>query len=341
MPAPSALATRLADDLVEVGESFGFEATKEQPILEGSKLRVDVFWKMKMPRGSPFPTVNIASIEIQYSNAPSSISHGILKTEKTLHPAIHFVISYYELTADYKEVLKAEYPHSGLVIIDGGDKVRELNLWITRFSAIPEEEKMLAVEGKKILDFAVAQLPKLRESEITEGIRKNFQLEIGRVFAPPEIASLLKKFAEIEALESEYDRTLIDDVFAAFIEFVQSRLRKYHIPRIYVTAGLLFAKYNIEPEFANKNIEFRKHIEIEPDRVVIRDLDNYAFEIEVKNGNAYIESEAGTVCMDGLSAGDLITFVHEASEEIESDISRYHISEEDQEKLITIKKALS
>jgi len=341
MPAPSALATRLADDLVEVGKSFGFEATKEQPILEGSKLRVDVFWKMQLPKGSPFPTVNIASIEIQYANAPTSISHGILKTEKTLHPAIHFVISYYELTADYKEVLKAEYPHSGLVVIDGEDKVRELNLWITRFFAIPEEEKKLAVEGKKILDFAVAQLPKLGESEIKEGIRQNFQSEIGKVFVPPEIASLLQKFAEIEASESEYDRTLIDDVFEAFIEFVQSRLRKYHIPRICVSANLLFTEYNIEPEFANKNIEFQDNIEIEQNRVVIRDSDNYAVEIEVKKGNAYIESEAGTVCREGLNAEDLVYFLQNASEQIENSIGRYRISKEDQEKLDAIKKALS
>ena len=46
MPAPSALATRLTDDLVEVGESFGFEATKEHTVLESSKLRVDAFWKI-------------------------------------------------------------------------------------------------------------------------------------------------------------------------------------------------------------------------------------------------------------------------------------------------------
>jgi|GEM_PF-3127200 len=342
MPAPSALATRLADDLVEVGKSFGFEATKEQPILEGSKLRVDVFWKLQMPKGSPFPTINIASIEIQYSNAPTSISHGILKAEKALHPAIHFVISYYELTADYKDnVLKANYPYSGLIVIDGEDKVRELNLWVTRFLAMPNEEEKLALEGKKILDFAVSQLPKHGEPEIIEGIRQNFQSEIGKVFAPPEIAPLLQKFAEIEASESEYDRTLLDDVFEAFIGFVQFRLRKYNIPRISVSANLLFTEYNIEPEFAYKGIEFRHDIEIEQNRVVIRDSDDFALEIKVKNGNAYIESDAGTVCEEGLNAKDLVCFLQNAAEQIEDRIGRYRISKGEQEKLDAIQKALA
>jgi len=151
----------------------------------------------------------------------------------------------------------------------------------------------------------------------------------------------LQKFAEIEASESEYDRTLIDDVFEAFIEFVQSKLRKYHIPRICVSANLLFTECNIEPEFINNNIEFQDDIEIEQNRVVIRDSNNYAAEIEVKKGNACVESEAGTVCREGLNAEDLVYFLQNASEQIENSIGRYRISEEDQEKLDAIKKALS
>jgi len=111
MPAPSSLAKRLANDLVEVGRMFGFEAIIEQPIQKGSLYRVDVFWKLKMPKSSPFSDINIASIEIQYSDSPSSISHNIFKVEKILHPAVHFVISYFKLSDDYKNnVLKANYP---------------------------------------------------------------------------------------------------------------------------------------------------------------------------------------------------------------------------------------
>lgn len=341
MPAPSELATRLADDLVQVGKLFGFEAAKEQPIHEGSKFRVDVFWKMQMPAGSPFPTVNIASIEIQYSDSTASISHGILKAEHTLHPAIHFVISYYELTEDYKNnVLRAAYPHSGLKIIDGEDNVRELNLWITRFLAIPTEENRLATEGKKIHDFVVAQLP-AQETELKERIRQNFQSEIEKVFLPPEIASLLEKFAEIASAELEYNRTIIDDVFATFIELVQSKLRKYHIPYVSVSASPLLTEFNMEEEFEDRNIEFRSEIEIEQDRVIIRDSDNYALEIEVENGIACIQSKAGLVCKEGLNADDLICFLQNASEEIEKHMGRYRISKEDQERLSAIKKALS
>ena len=151
---------------------------------------------------------------------------------------------------------------------------------------------------------------------------------------------MLQKFAEIEASESEYDRTLIDDVFEGFIEFVQSKLKEYCILRVDVPAGFLFSEYNIEPEFRN-DIKFQNEIEIEQSRV-IRDSDNNALEIEVANGNAHIESPEGeTVCKEGLTAKDIIYFVRNASEEIEKTISKYRISKEDQEKLYSIKIALS
>jgi hypothetical protein len=342
MPAPSELAKRLADDLEEVGTLFGFEASKEQPIRKGSKFRVDVFWKMQMPSRGPLPTINVASIEIQYSDSPASISHGILKAEKTLHPAIHFVISYYELSDDYKNnVLRAAYPHSGLVIIDGEDKVRELNLWITRFLAFPTEGKKLATEGKKIHDFAFAQLPGAQETEIKEKIRQKFHSEIEKVFLPPEIASLVKRFTEIASAGSQYDRTLIDDVFAAFVGLIQSKLREYDIPRVDVSASPLFSKYNIEPEFAFKNVELRRDIEIEQNRVVIRDTDGFALDVEVENGNACIQSPAGLICREGLNAEDLICFLQNASEDVKKCIGRYRITEEDKARLNAIKKAMS
>lgn len=342
MPAPSELAKRLSEDLEEVGRLFGFEAATEQPIREGSKFRVDVFWKMQMPAGGPIPTINVASIEIQYSDSPASISHGILKAEKALHPAIHFVISYYELSDDYKNnVLKATYPHSGLVIIDGENKVRKLNLWITRFLAFPTEGERLATEGKRIHDFALAQGLDAQETEIKKRIRQKFQSEIEKVFLPPEIASLLKEFTEIESAGSEYDRTLIDDVFAAFIQFIQSKLKAYDIPRVSTSARPLFPQYNIEEELADKNVELRHDIEIEQNRVVIRDTDDFALDVEVENGNACIQSPAGLICREGLNAEDLICFLQNASKDIEKCIGRYRISKEDKARLNSIKKAMS
>lgn len=305
MPAPSDLAMRLADDLVEVGNILGFEPEKEQPISDGSKFRVDVFWKMKMPEGSPFSQVNIASIEIQYSDSPTSISHGIFKAEKTLNPAIHFVISYYKLTDDYKEnVLKSNYPHSGLVVIDGEEEVRKLNLWIIRFATIKNEESKLAEKGTRIHEFAISQLPNVDESQLKERIFQNFQAEFKEVFVPPEVSSLLETFVEVSS--SEYDREPIDDVFESFIDFVQSKLVKYDIPRVSVSKHFLFTELNIEREFPS-DTQFQD-IEIEPGEVIIRDYDGYPLDVYVQNGNAYIESEAGVVCREGLNAKDIIHF---------------------------------
>lgn len=340
MPAPSDLAARLADDLVEVGRMLGFQAQKEHPIKENSKFRVDVLWKIAMPEESPFPNVNLASIEIQYSDSVSSISHGIFKAEKTIHPSVHVVISYFELSADYIDnVLKANYPTSGLVIINGEKDVRRLNLWITRFLAIKDEGTRLEEKGRRIRDFAISRLPE-SEAEIGERVRENFQSDIKKIFLPPEIKSLLKTFVEIESRGVEYDRAIIDDVFRVFIDFVQERLQKYNIPRVHVSVDLLFTELNIEPEFKDSNVDFQDSIEITQSDILVRDTNDYPLEVIVHNGNAYIESVADTMCVEALNADDIVHFITRASEEIESQISRYRISNDDKKRLHTIKDAL-
>jgi len=127
MPNTSELADKLANDLVTVGEIFGFESTKEAPVKEGSLFCVDVLWRLLLPKESPVPAGNFASIEIQYSESPSSISHNIFKAEKTLHPSIHMIVSFHKLTTEYKEILKSQYPYEGLAIFDGREGIRELN----------------------------------------------------------------------------------------------------------------------------------------------------------------------------------------------------------------------
>jgi hypothetical protein len=341
MPAPSDLATRLAEDLVEVGKLLGFETEKEHPIQEKSNFRIDVFWKMKMPEGSPFPEINISSIEIQYSYSPTSISHGIFKAEKTLHPAIHVVISYFKLTEDYVEnVLKPNYPSSGLVIVDGEEEVRKLNLWITRFLAIEKEEERLIEKGKMIRSFAISKLPDTSKSEIEEKIRENFESEIKEVFLPPEITSLIETFVEVESRDKEYDRRIVDSVFESFIEFVQSKMKDYNVPRISISAHFLFSDFKIEQPFVDSHVELSGDIEIEQDDVIIRDENGYPLEVKVKNGIAYVDSEAGIVCREGLKATDIIFFIKEASEEIEKEMRKYRISKDDRKVLETILNSL-
>jgi hypothetical protein len=183
MPAPSDSVRRLAEDLVRVGRLYGFQAEKEFPVREGSQMRVDVFWKIKMPPTSPFPDVNVASIEIQCSDSPSSISHNILKAEKTLHPSYHVVISYSKLTKDFIEnTLRTNYPQKGLIIIHGEEQIRGLNFWITRFTTLKKLERKLADEGKRMRDYAVSQLGNMHRLEIERNIKENFGPEIEEVF---------------------------------------------------------------------------------------------------------------------------------------------------------------
>jgi hypothetical protein len=340
MPAPSELAKRLAQDLVEVGKIFGFQASKEEPIQEESKFRVDVFWKLPMPEGSPFPEINIASIEIQYSYSPSSISHGILKAESTLHPAIHFVISYYNLTDDYKDnILKTTYPRSGLVIIEGEEEVRKLNLWITRYLTIEDEERKLVEKGSAIQKLVNAGVrANENDSAIKENIRETFQSDIAGVFLPPEFSSLLEMF-EIESRGREFDREVIDDVFYAFISFVQSMLQRHNIPRVEVDASNLFSEFKIEEEFHKTKLE--DYLDIDQFQVIIRDRSGYPLEVLVENGNARVDSPAGTICEEGLNSADIIHFIKKSSEEIKKEINKYRISEKDRKLLERIIEELS
>lgn len=345
MPAPSRLAKRLADDLVEVGKMFGFEATLEQPIQEGSLYRVDVFWKLKMPESSPFSDMNIASIEIQYSDSPSSISHGIFKAEKTLHPAVHFVISYFKLSNDYKEnVLKAHYPHSGLRVIDGETKVRNLNLWITKFITNKGEEKRLAETGRRIRELATSQTPDTNQSEIQEKIREKFQSEIEEIVTPHEITSLIGAFAELES--TRHDRRVLDKAFNAFIKFVQRKLAKYKIPSVDFPASILFnSLFTTDVSKPTENgIKFENNMTIRRHDVIIKDCNSVVYNVSSRMGNAYIESiyevQVITRWEEPIDAGILISFFKKASVHIEKQVRNWRISDEEKKLLETVIETL-
>jgi hypothetical protein len=86
MPAPSKWAIRLAEDLREVGERLGYQSTVEGLPAQGSKLKIDVVWRISTAgtKGSGFlipSEIVIVSIEIQYSESPASISHGLVKSQ--------------------------------------------------------------------------------------------------------------------------------------------------------------------------------------------------------------------------------------------------------------------
>ena len=153
MPTTSEQADKLADELLQVGKILGFESTREAPVIEGSLYRVDILWRFSIPKDSPFPPANIASIEIQYSNSPTSISHNLFKAEPTLHPSYHIIISYNELPIGYRKILRENYPEAGLVILDGESNIKTLKLWIDRILQDRNEAPKLAETGKKFFNF--------------------------------------------------------------------------------------------------------------------------------------------------------------------------------------------
>jgi len=163
MPGTSKEVNRLADELVQVGKILGFESIKEAPVFEGSTHCVDVLWKLQMPKDGPFPPANIASIEIQYSDSPVSVSHNIFKAEPTLHPSYHIVISYNELSEGYKQILQKTYPGAGIVILDGESNVEKLKLWIHKILEEENEADTLAETSRRFLAFVNEHTKKTAE----------------------------------------------------------------------------------------------------------------------------------------------------------------------------------
>jgi len=241
VPAPSYLATRLADDLVKVGEILGFQAGKEEPIRENSEFRVDVIWRAIIPQGSRVSEINVASIEIQYSKSLSSISHSIFKAEKTLHPACHFVISFFKLSDDYIEnVLKAHFPDRGLVVYNGEEEVRELNLWITNLMGNKHIRDKWAMNGKRMRDFVFSQPQSIDKSEIEKKIREMFRPEIEEVFAGPRIidkhatilwedlATCIDRFVALKRMWKERAKLgLLPDLYHAGFPIIEKMLENH------------------------------------------------------------------------------------------------------------------
>lgn len=179
MPTVSEHAQKLINNLERVGKLLGYEATKEASVFKGSTHRVDILWKGCPQINIPFPVPNIYSIEIQYSDAPTSIGFNIWKSEKTLHPAVHIVISYNKLSGDFRKLANAHYPFSGLAIFEGLEQIEILNKWMNNL--IEERDKLKQTEN------ATYFLRFLQENEIKlndEMKRMNFELWLERMFEP-------------------------------------------------------------------------------------------------------------------------------------------------------------
>lgn len=113
-------------------------------------------------------------------------------------------------------------------------------------------------------------------------------------------------------------------------------MEDYGIAYTEVPADSLFREFNVEEDFKDSAIEIGNNIEIRPYDVFLRDSNGYPLNVDVRDGNAFVESIAGTVCTQPLTATDIISFVRDASEAVEDQLASYKISEEDKNKLLAI-----
>jgi len=329
-------AKRLIKDLLEVGVKFGFKAIAEGEIVPGSDFKVDVVWKIPMPDKTFFSEINVACMEVQYSKSPASITHNLCKAEKTLHPAVHFVISYKDIAPEHKEVLEREVP-AGLVIIHGEEAVRELNLWITRFLTLKPEEAKIESVGKRILEFVEKNKTEPSELKLAENIRNAFAMDIKEVIIPPEVSSLVKFVQDSKNAKRE----ALDEVFQAFVNFVKQEVEKYGIANVSFHSSLLFPTgIKIESNYPGSEIEFSQYIEITSDGIFARTSGGYPHSIFLTKGTAYLQTQGGTYCRYSFTTKEFKDFLISACQTVESTLKCYQVSEEEQAQFTAIKQEL-
>lgn len=257
MPAPSIWAQRMAEDLVEAGSILGFNATKETIPVEGSALRIDVVWKFHVAsmndgvvKPLPIPEdITVVSIEIQYSNSPSSISHGLVKGQYANSP-YHVIVSYCTIPEDFKKALMNIKP-MGLIILDG-DKFQDLQTWtayllnhqkqLSRKEAIPQKVY------KAILD---------NPDKMEEKIRETIEEEVELLFTPKKI----KQLYELVSFPIG-DGVILSDSIDAAIIFAKDMLNKLKLSKnIYLHSTDLFVNPQVPygPLFRLGKVHYRNH----------------------------------------------------------------------------------
>jgi hypothetical protein len=222
MPAPSDLANRLAEDLMEVGTALGFKSYKEELSGELSRLKIDVVWKVEIPAlaGSPYlpQEITVVSIEIQISKSDASISHGLLKGLYKNSP-YHLVVCQYKLEQYLKDILKNAKP-KGLIILDG-DQFINLQMWIQY--KLSKKHEFQRLERKSIED--IYRSMKDQPEELEENIREAVKEEIEMMFTPKRLKEMLDAVDPAHFSKSE----VIADSLNSVINIMKSLMSEYEI----------------------------------------------------------------------------------------------------------------
>ncbi len=218
MPSPSQISDKLANDLVEVGELFGFESIKETP-KQTDLLQLSVYWNLLLPIVSPFPPTNILSIEI-HPNSPSSTSNNKPKAESRLHASFHIIISYSKLADRIKESSKLDCPF-GLAIIEGQDQIDSLNRCIQSIISNANDEFAGNKARIGFLDFVKEKKVKKELAELIEPVFKPVVYYIAAEFQSPMGTFIHSYFStdEIEEAKEEVIRQFKEDMDHAPLEW--------------------------------------------------------------------------------------------------------------------------
>jgi hypothetical protein len=333
MPAPSEWAKSLATDLKAVGEILGFISEVEVPPSEESTLSIDVVWKMMIKEikkeGSPLPNeLVIVSIEIQYSNSPASISHGLIKGQYAGSP-YHIVVSYHKLTNDFKQALKIVKP-VGLEIIDG-DGFANLRLWI---QYVLTQEKDLADRGKKALE-ELASVVKTGSVDVTEQIRETMKKEVELMFAPKRITELLGTLA----IDDTRNALAIENAMKSTFHSIQSWLSKYAISTcVTISGGYLFNK----PIVVSGGYDYRTcFFYIYADRVELF-ANGYTYEFQINGRNVKAIHKSNNYSFyESIPTERVKKFIVAAIEHATEFLKQFNVTREDLTELDQITEVLN
>ncbi len=329
MPAPSTWAQRMADDLVEVGTFLGFQATKEEPPVDNSAMRIDVVWKIHMPsiktqmtKTIPIPeNITVVSIEIQYSKSDASISHGLVKGQYANSP-YHIIASYYPLPGDFRDALYVTKP-KGLIILDGKNS-QDLQSWTSYLLREKEKDTANKEISQKVYK-AILDNP----TNMEEGIRESIKEDVKLLFTPMKIQELYENVSSPIG-----DGQILSQSIEAAIKFVKELLGKYKFSKtISISSNKMFRDPAIaEGIYANWE---KYNIVISSEKVYLHiGYSGYDNKIIFEARNAFIkDNEEKTLMWESIPTEKVKLFVLEIMEAARNYISTFVVNSNDLKEL--------
>ncbi len=332
MPAPSETAKRLAMDLKEVGSIYGYISNIEHPPIKGSALKIDVAWELSIEQEhnvhshSPLPfKMIIVTIEIQYSNAPHSITQGVSKAKLANSP-YHIIISYEKLSIDQKEMWMSQFPKGkGLKIIEGNKEVGNLQLWV---SYILNNHKDFIEKGKGVIERIKSNFK--YNTDMNEVIRDSMDEDMELIFSS-KINSYLKFF------DDYLDRDTPGNLLNSSILFIQDFIKSNdYLISLSVPSTVLFSDPVIN-DLPGKWSEGIINI-LSNSMSLVLGVNSYTLKMSGRNvyHTGYITKISETIETEKIKS-----FVISAMEELKQRITKFNVTEKENQEFREILKVLN